>query len=167
MDVIQAIHTEPIVSDFLVQPVPMKVIQQIVNAGHRAQSNFNSDAWRFVVVEDLDRLRALSECVRHANLMADAAFAVIPVTNDMDLLGEGQIIAYMELAAWDFNIASHLCPILYPEQFRLILGIPDHLEFNFAICFGIPARNIPTPWQENTENPIASFPVEVVRWEHW
>jgi nitroreductase len=167
MDVIQAIRTEPIVSDFLVQTVPIQVIQEVLAAGQRVQSNFNSEPWRFVVVEDLDRLRALSECVRHPNLMADAAFAVIPVTNDTDLLVEGQIIAYMQLAAWDFKIASHLCPIVFPEQFRLILSIPDQLNLNTAISFGIPAPYLSSLPEGNPNELVTASLVEAVRWEHW
>ncbi len=167
MDVMRAIRTEPIVSDFLVQAVPTKLMQEVVAAGHQAQSNFNSDAWRFIVVADLDRLRALSECVRHSLLMADAAFAVVPVTNDVNLLLEGQIIATMELAAWNFNLASHLCPIIDPERLRLILRIPDQLEFNTAISFGIPARNYSSSRQGRLKKPAISSVDEVVHWGHW
>ena len=162
MDVITAIRTEPVVADFIEQPVSGEVIRKVILAGHKAQTYQNFHAWRFIVVRDLDKLRSLSECSQYAGHIAEAAFIVVPVAEEMDDLLEGQIFAYMQLAAWDLSIGSCLAPVINPERFRLLLHIPQNLVFNMAISFGLLSRQ--PAKKTHSRSPSVE---DVVRWEHW
>jgi nitroreductase len=162
MDVITAIRTEPVVSKFVVQPVADKIIRKIVESGLRAHRNQTSQVWRFIVIRDLDKLRALSECFRYNGHVAEAAFIVIPVTVDLDLIVEGQICAYMQLAAWDSGLGSCMAPIIYPQRLRMLLHIPENQFLNTAISFGLPRQ------RSAKGKTTQKLPLEnVVRWEHW
>lgn len=162
MDVIKAIRTEPSTADFSEQPVPDKVILQIIDAGHKAQSLYGSQLWRFIAVRDLDTLRVLSVCGRYSGHISEAAFVIVPVTEKVDSLLEGQIVAYMQLAAWDFGIGSCLAPITDPGRFRMLLHIPASMVFNLAVSFGVPER-LPVKVNNGKSLPIQ----QVVKWEHW
>ncbi len=162
MDVITAIRTEQPADHFDIRPVSEEVIQEIVGAGHRAQCFCHSQDWHFLVVRDLDILRALSECSRYAGHMAESAFVVFPIAEKVDPFTKGQIFAYMQLAAWDLGIGSCQATIADPELARRILGIPANMILDTAISFGRLADQ-KRILQENKIAPLKGF----VRWEHW
>ncbi len=164
MDVMTAIRTEPVVAEFLEQPVSDTIIRKVVEAGYKIQLPYPSPACHFIVVRDMDKLRALSECARYSGHIAEAAFIVVPIKEDINPFVEGQMIAYMQLAAWDFGLGSCLAPIRDPDRFRLLLHIPEKLTYDTAISFGLLAE----PVRKRKAKDSNSLALEdLIRWEHW
>jgi nitroreductase len=145
-DVWSAIRTKRMVRRFAPRPLDPAHLERILDAGRHAASSKNQQRWDFVVVEDRERLRALSNAGPFAGHVAGAAAAVCLVTPDprngastsimWDL---GLAAENMMLAAWELGVGS--CPATVYDQSvpREVLGIPDDLFCGYILSFGYPA----------------------------
>src|SRR5919199_3240110 len=121
--VLEAIRTFRSVRQFADQPVPDEIIRQIVNAGRRAQSSKNTQAWIFVVVRERETLARLAACGTYAAHLAHAAFGVAlisPVNDPFDL---GQATAYLQLAAWALGVSSCIASMHQSDRAKAVLGV--------------------------------------------
>ncbi len=143
MDLSQAIRLKRAVREFRPDPLPIEVIEVILQAGRRAQSSKNTQPWEFVVVQERERLQELSRLGTYAGHLAGAAMAVVMVSPDpaarpIILFDLGQSAAYMQLAAWGLGVGSCLASIYEPEKARRLLGVPEDRAIRIAISFGYP-----------------------------
>lgn len=158
--VLDLIRTKRAVREFTSQPVPEDIIQEILEAGRLAQSSKNDQPWHFVLIRQPETLRQLSQCGRYAGHLAGANFAVALVAEpgyDFDL---GQAAAYMQLAAWDRDVASCIASMWEPDKAKAILGVPADKQFDTAISFGYPLKK---PGKIKDRRPLE----DVVRVEKW
>jgi nitroreductase len=111
MHVSDAIRTKRAVRRFRAQSLSPADVAAILNAGRRAQSSKNEQAWHFIAMQDKSILQRLSTCGEWAGHLADAA------------LGIGS------------------CPasIYAMDQARSILGFPQELHLRIMLSFGYPA----------------------------
>lgn len=165
MEVDEAIRTMRAVRQFTDQPVPEETIRAIVNAGRRAQSSKNNQAWQFVIVRDRETLKQLAGTGTYAGHLAGAAFAVALVTPNESIYDLGQATAFMMLEAWAHGVGSCIATIYEPDQARAILGVPDGQRLPHAISFGYPAAAdaAQAPPKQGGRLPFE----DVVRWERW
>jgi len=61
MDLMEAIRTRRSVRQFLRDPVPKEIVEQILDAARFAPSSGNSQPWRFLVVSNRENLSKLQE----------------------------------------------------------------------------------------------------------
>ncbi len=144
MEVLEAIRMKRAVRAFSPDPLTQENIDQILQAGRRAQSAKNTQPWQFIAIQDKQILEALSECGTYAGHLAGAALAVAILTPDPAqrwsiMFDAGQAGAYMQLAAWSLGIGSCLATIYETERARQLLGYPDDRHLHVAISFGYPA----------------------------
>lgn len=125
-------------------------VELIVKAGLMAPASKHSNPWQFVVVEDKEMLKRLSECKKTgAAFLEGSALAVIVMANVMesDVWVEDASVAsiYMQLQAEDLGLGSCWCQIRNRqteddadsnEYVRNLLGIPYQLEVLSIIGFG-------------------------------
>jgi len=170
MNVAEAIRMKRAVRNFQAKTLPKEVIHAILNAGRRAQSSKNSQAWQFIAIQDKVILKALSECGTWAGHLAGAALGVAILTPDpsekfQTLFDAGQAAAYMQLAAWELGVGSVPASIYKPEDAREILGFPPEWHLRLAISFGYPAEEemLSTPPRKGGRHELE----EVVHWERW
>jgi nitroreductase len=143
MNVQDAIRTKRAVRKFRPQALAPDAVTAILNAGRRAQSSKNDQAWHFIAVQDPSALDELSRCGEWAGHLAGAALGVAIVTPDptarfQTMFDAGQAAAYMQLAAWELGIGSCLASIYDGDRAREILGIPAELQVRIMISFGYP-----------------------------
>ncbi len=144
MDVSDAIRAKRAIRQFSDKSIPEPALNAILNAGRRAQSSKNEQAWHFIAITDRNTLVHLSECGRWAGHLAGAALGVAilvpdPAAKFQTMFDAGQAAAYMQLVAWELGIGSCLASIYDVAQAREILGFPAELELHIAISFGYPA----------------------------
>jgi nitroreductase len=147
MDVWSAIRTKRMVRRFADRPLEADRLAQIVDAGRHAASSKNQQRWDFVVVEDRDRLRALSEVGPFAGHVAGAAAGIALVIPDPTGPGASLSLVWdlglaaenMMLAAWELGIGS--CPATVYEQAtaREVLSYPADRWCGYVLSFGYPA----------------------------
>ena len=147
MDVWTAIRTKRMVRRFDSRALRPEDLDRILDAGRHAGSSKNQQSWDFVVVEDRERLRRLSEVGPYAGHVAGAAAAVALVTPDPRAPGGSLSLAWdvgmaaenMMLAGWELGIGS--CPATVYEQAiaREALGFPEDRFCGWILSFGYPA----------------------------
>ena len=170
MNVAEAIRLKRAVRNFKEEPLSKEEVHAILNAGRRAQSSKNRQAWQFIAVQNRDTLKKLSSAGAFAGHMKGAALGVLIVTPPPEefygaLFDASQAAAYMQLAAWELGIASCLATLYKGEKVRELLGIPTEWQPLMAISFGYPSEK-----KKLTIRLLRSGRKDfddVVRWERW
>jgi nitroreductase len=162
MDTLDAIRTKRSVRRFTDQPVTEEIIQKILHAGRNAQSSKNDQPWTFLVIQDRERLQAVSKCGTYAGHIAGASFAVVLVDHNHWSFDIGQAAAYMQLAGWDLGVSSCLAYFGLQDQIRELLGIPANADAEVGISFGYSAEE-PRAIRKSGRKPLEA----VVKREHW
>jgi len=141
-----AIRGRRSVRAFARRPVEPEHLRRILDAGRRAPSSKNTQRWEFVLVEEREQLRRLSEVGDFAGHLAGAAAAValiVPDTADPSL-GEwlafdaGHASENMMLAARDLGVGSVHAAVYDEALAREILGLPDGWRCFVLISLGYP-----------------------------
>lgn len=143
MDVREAIRTKRAVREFKKEPLSESDTRAILNAGRRAQSSKNRQAWQFIAVREKDTLKQLSKMGAFAGHLAGAAMGVLILTPPPEefygaYFDAGQAAAYMQLAAWELGVGSCLATLYKAEKAYDLLGIPREWQVLMAISFGYP-----------------------------
>src|SRR3970040_1755174 len=109
MDAFLAVIGKREVRRYRSRSIPEDALTQILEAGRATGSSRNRQPWRFIIVTDRTRLRALAPLVsRPANLAECAAAVVLALTNPRAEFDAGRTAQNMMLAAWSLGIGS--CP---------------------------------------------------------
>ncbi|HEY52567.1 MAG TPA: nitroreductase [Caldilineae bacterium] len=170
MSTYNLIRSKRAIRNFSDQPISEADLTRILNAGRWSGSSKNIQPWHFIVLQDRERLRTLSQCGQFAGHLAGATVGVALVTGDwmerwpvaFDL---GRAAQNMMLVAHEMGIGSVMANIYEIEQAAALLELPSDLMCYSAISFGHPAD--PT---ELTRPPRAGgkrLLDEVVHWERW
>jgi len=169
MSVSEAIRLKRAVRTFTNQPLAPADVLAILNAGRRAQSSKNTQAWNFVAVQRRETLAALGQCGEWAGHLAGAALGVVILTPDPAkypfLFDAGQAAAYMQLAGWELGIGSCMATVYEAEKVREILAFPPEWHALFAISFGYPAeaKKLVAPPKKGGRQPLE----QIVHWDAW
>ncbi len=162
MNTLDAIRTKRSVRKFKNEPVPEELIHKILDAGRRAQSSKNEQPWTFILVQDKERLQAVSKCGNYAGHIAGAAFAVVLVDHHNWPFDIGQAAAYLQLAAWDLGVSSCIAYFGMQDELKALLGIPAHSSAEIGLSFGYSAEE-PHQARKSGRKPLD----EIVRREHF
>lgn len=132
------------------EPVDPEHVRLILEAGLMAPAGKRKNPWHFVVVDEKDKLKALSEVrAMGTSQIANAALAIALVANpaDSDTWIEDLSIAsiQMQLQCADLGLGSVWCQMRMreneegvpaPYNVRQILGIPAEYEVLNIIAIG-------------------------------
>ena len=146
-------------------------LNRIAEAGWRAPSAKNRQAWDFVIVTDKEHLQELSTVWRGAGHIAGAAAAialVIPEPPDerrrvTDQYDVGQATMAIMLAATDLGIGTGHSSVGEQDKARAILGVPEGYEVAYLLGVGYPADRPLKPIRKPNRRPFD----EVVHHGHW
>jgi nitroreductase len=170
MQVAEAIRMKRAVREFKDTKLTAEQIQDILNAGRRAQSAKNQQPWQFIAITDPSVLEDLSKLGTYAGHLAGAALGVAILTLDPDqrwsiMFDAGQAAAYMQLAAWELGIGSCPATIYQPDEARKLLGFPEDWYIRAALSFGYPADD-----KALTKEPASGGRnnlEEITHWDRW
>ncbi len=147
--VLKAIYERRSVRHFAPAAVEPEKIYKILKAGAWAPSGLNNQPWRFAVVIDEIKKKAISELTRYKQVVLNAP-VLLPVFIDKmamyhttkDHQAMGACLQNMLLAAHSLGLgAVWLGEILKnAEAVRNILALPEELELMAVIAMGYPAK---------------------------
>jgi len=81
MNVFNVIRTRRSIRKYSPKPIPEQQLQKIFEAARLAPSSANRQPWRFVVVQDTDRKKALAEAADNQTFLSDAAAIVVAIAD--------------------------------------------------------------------------------------
>jgi nitroreductase len=171
MEAWDAITARRNVREYTEQLVSETDLNRIAEAGWRAPSAKNRQAWDFVIVTVKDKLQELSTVWQGAGHIAGAAAAialVIPEPPDerrrvTDQYDVGQATMAMMIAATDLGIGTGHSSVGEQDKARAILGVPEGYEVAYLLGVGYPADRPLKPIRKPNRRPFE----EVVHQEHW
>jgi nitroreductase len=171
METWDAITARRNVREYTPQLVSEADLNRIAEAGWRAPSAKNRQAWDFVIVTDKEHLQELSTVWRGAGHIAGAAAAialVIPEPPDerrrvTDQYDVGQATMAIMLAATDLGIGTGHSSVGEQDKARAILGVPEGYEVAYLLGVGYPADRPLKPIRKPNRRPFD----EVVHQGHW
>lgn len=125
-------------------------LDAIIEAASLAPSCFNNQPWRFVVVQEKGRLKALSECLAAGNDWARKAGAIAAVTGRYDL--DCRLDDARDYALFDVGLAVQNCLlqavreglVAHPiagfdaVKAKKLLGIPSDYILITLVIIGYP-----------------------------
>ena len=140
MNVSEAIETRLEIRTYKDRPVGPEAISDILEAGRLAPSGRNFQHWRFIVIEDADRLAALADHSPTGQWIGEAPLAIAICTDpqyDYHEIDAGRAVTNMQLAAWERGIGSCIFTVGEPAAAEL-LEIPDSYRLTLVAGFGYP-----------------------------
>jgi nitroreductase len=173
MDVWTAVSTKRVIREFADRPIEEDRLVRLVDAGRRAGSSKNRQAWDFVVCRDRAHLAELSGVGPYAGHLAGAAVGIALITPDPAMADAplsvmwdlGQAAENMMLVAWEMGIGSVPATVYDHDLARRLLGYPADRHCEFLLSLGYPAdpARLTAPRRAGKRK---SFD-EVVHWERW
>jgi nitroreductase len=145
LDTYESIATKLDVREFSSRPVPVEIKRKVLEAARLAQSGSNLQHWRFILVEGKENQKRLADDSTTGRWVAGADFAVIVLTNPrypFHLLDAGRVTQNMQLAAWNFGVASGVFTGIDRRALARDFGIPEELNPSIVIGFGYPVKKI-------------------------
>jgi len=145
MDAYQCLTSRLDVREFDSKPVPAEVKSKVLEAARLSATGMNVQHWRFILIEKPDNLRKLAEDSTTGKWVKNANFAVIVLTQPkygFHLIDAGRAAENMQIAAWNFGVASCVFTGVNNEPLRKDFKIPKDLAPSLIVGFGYPTKAI-------------------------
>lgn len=146
MDAFEAVSTKLDVREFGSKHVPGDVKRKILEAARLTSSGMNSQHWRFILVQDRSNLKTLAAVSSTGKWVGGADFAIIilidPKMGSVGSIDAGRVLQDMELAAWNFGVASGVYVGLGEPSLRKAFAVPNELKPAAVLGFGFPKRKL-------------------------
>lgn len=151
MDLMEAIHTRRSIRSYRDEPVPEKMIEEILKAAMMAPSAGNEQPWQFIIINKSELLQEIPNIHPHSKMVLDAPVAIL-VSGDMTFAKHGEFwvqdcsaaVQNLLLAAHGYGLGAVWLGI-YPreqlvESFRNLLDLPENIVPFALIPIGHPAQ---------------------------
>ena len=145
MDTYACIATKLEIREFSSKNVPVDVKLKILEAARLTASGMNVQDWRFILVQVPDQLKRLAEDSTTGAWVEGSNFAVIVLTSPrypFHLIDAGRVVQDMQLAAWNFGVASRVYTGVKDEAIRADFNIPREMNPTIIVGFAYPAKKI-------------------------
>jgi len=161
MDAMDAILSRRSIRKYTTEPVPEKLINELLEAAMSAPSSSNGQPWHFVVIDDRRILNEIPKFHPYSNMLREAS-AAIAVCGDLQLeRSKGCWVEDCSAATENILIAAHAQGLgavwlgIHRREERVagirqLLGLPDHILPLCLVSIGYPAEKKP---RENRYNP--------------
>lgn len=127
------------VREYADKPVSDDIERAVIEAARLAPSSRNRQDWHFHLI-DGDALDDLATVSTSGKWVADAAFAVVVLTDDYPSSGVdvGRAVSHMQFAAWDHGVGSCIYTGIQEKALKSRFGIPLELVSGAVVGFGYP-----------------------------
>ena len=145
MDAFECIATKLDIREFDLKDISAEIKSKILEAARLTGSGLNTQHWRFIMVEEKKNIKKLAEDSTTGGWISGANFAVIVLTNPrhkFHMIDAGRVVQDMQLAAWNYGVASCLFTGVREEKLRGDFNLPKDLSPTIIVGFGFPAKQI-------------------------
>jgi nitroreductase len=143
METLEIIKKRRSIREYDDQPIPMMLLERIIDAGRFAATARNEQPWEFVVITDAATLAMIAQLAPNGKFIAKAKVAVAVYCKDTHYYLEDGCAATQNilLAATDLGVGS--CWIAgdkktYIPQIDLLLKVPQGFKLVSLIALGYP-----------------------------
>ncbi|NJE04721.1 NAD(P)H nitroreductase [Thermococcus sp. M36] len=156
MEFFEVLRKRRSVRRFQDRPVPRELVEKLLEAAFLSPSSFNRRPWHFIVVDEEEKLKALSKAKLGASGLATAPLAIVITADESrsDVWIEDASIAaeHIQLTSFALGLSSFWVQIrnrmhgegkTAEEYVRELLGIPENYRVLCIIGIGYPAENKP------------------------
>ncbi len=157
MDVFDAIKSRRSIRKYKQEPIPTEKLEAILEAARLAPSAANRQPWRFILVQDPDRKKALAEAANNQTFLKDAA-AIIAAVGDPEAsprwFEKDTMIAleHMVLAATALGYGTCWIGAFNEDTVKNLLKIPQKIKVVALLPTGVPAETpVPRPRKQISE----------------
>jgi nitroreductase len=156
MDVYDVIRSRRSIRKFQLRDIEEDKLRRVLEAGLAAPSASNRQPWRFIVVRDPKKRKALVEAAKGQRFVGEApvVIAACGVTPDY-IMTCGQpaysvdvsiAVDHMTLAAVAEGLGTCWIGAFYEDKAKAILGVPEDTRIVALLPIGYPAHEpSPTP----------------------
>lgn len=163
---LDVINTRVSVRQFTGEKISAEQIETILRAGMAAPTAVNKQPWAFVVVDDAEQLKALSNAIHSSRIENGASHAIVvcgDMTKAMDGEAQGYWIEDTSAATENMLLAAHamglgglwvgVCPISeHMAQVQQIIDAPDYIIPMCLVVLGVANEQPAVKNKYNEEN---------------
>ena len=156
MEVLDAIRTRRSIRKYKSEPIPEEKLRTILEAARLAPSAGNRQPWRFIVIQNTERKKALAKVANNQTFL-DAS-AIIVATGDPDVSArwyeKDPMIAleHIVLAATALGYGTCWIGAFDEDAIKHLLKIPTNVKVIALLPIGIPDETpAPRPRKEFSE----------------
>ena len=157
MEVFDAIRTRRSIRKYKSEPIPDKKLRTILEAARLAPSAGNRQPWRFIVIQNKNRKKALAEVANNQTFLNDAS-AIIVAIGDPEVSArwydKDPMIAleHIVLAATALGYGTCWIGAFDEDAIKHLLKIPANVKVIALLPIGIPDETpAPRPRKEFSE----------------
>lgn len=147
-DIYEIIKTRRSVRSFRDKPVDEESLKRILEAGRLAPSAHNAQEYKFVVVQDIEKRKALAKAASEQRFIAEAPVIIVAVSlNPKHLMSSGVpayaadlaiAIDHMTLAAVQEELGTCWIGAFNQDEVKRILNIPAQYKVAALLPLGTP-----------------------------
>lgn len=166
MDVATAIRGRRSIRSFADREVEREKIEAILEAGRLSPSANNRQEWKFIVVRDPERRRALAEAAYSQEFVGEAPVVLVACATESRLIMPcGQpahtvdlsiAFAYMLLQAYELGLGTCWIGAFREETVKEILNVPEGVRVVALSPLGYSTHRIPARSRKSLDE-IACF----------
>jgi len=156
LDVFEAIQTRHSVRKYLEDPVPEDKLMRVMEAARLAPSAGNAQEWRFVIVSDAEKRRALSQAANNQAFVAEAPVVIVACADtDERVMACGQLaytidvaiaLEHIALQATAEGLGTCWVGSFSEDEVRKVIGAPEGVRIVQLMPLGYPSA-APSPKQ--------------------
>ncbi len=149
MDIFEAIKGRRSIRKYTKDPVPLDLVEKILDAGRWAPSASDRQPWSFIIIKDKELKRKVAEASTSGKFLADAPIG-IAVVIDPQLSPRSGGVEDGANATQNMLLAAHALGLgacwigsynsVYEEKVKTILSIPKNKRLLSIISLGFPTE---------------------------
>ena len=151
------------------EAVEKQTIERIIDAGRRAPSAKNRQAWRFVVIDDREMIRRTMDIAYGQANVGEAGFIVALCTTNIDYrMPNGQLsypidlsfaASFMAIQAAEEGLGSCVLTTFREDDMKQLITAPYSMRIVMLLLVGKPVGD----FSKNERKPLKS----VMSYNHW
>jgi nitroreductase len=142
-DALEAVRTVRQVRQYEAGGVPTEALNSILEIARWSGSSRNTQPWRFIVIDDKEMLKQLSQLRENITWVADGALAIAIVLPDENLVheayDEGRVTERIMIAARFLGLGAGTAWFGEPEReakAKALLGVPEAMSCHSIVVLG-------------------------------